>query len=85
MSAGLQVQVGAECPSCGAAAVPEQDGECQWLACLSCEYEFAWQLVKHTQGACSLGVPATIRSQFQAPPPQPGKVFLGQIGLRRND
>jgi len=70
-----------ECPSCGGLALPEQDGECLWLACSTCDYEFGYQLLSKPDGACQLGVPAQVRGQFQAPPPS-GKVFLGTIGRR---
>lgn len=80
--ADLQVESAVECPSCGALALPEQDGECLYLACSSCEYEFGYQLIKEQAGACQLGVPAAVQAKFQAPPPPSGTTFLGQIGRR---
>jgi hypothetical protein len=70
-------------PGCPGTAIPEEDGLMQWWACPECGYEFGYEAIPQAAGACSLGVPAQVRSRAAALPPEPGApVFLGQIGRR---
>lgn len=54
------IEDAAECPSCGATAQPEQDGDVTYWSC-GCGYDWGYQAVPSTDPSCQLGIPEETR------------------------
>ena len=67
----------------GSMAEPESDGELRYYACITCGYEFGYEMTRQPEGTCQLGVPEEVRRIASREPAQEQQpVFLGAIGRR---
>jgi hypothetical protein len=76
----LEVEEGQQCPSCGATASPEQDGDVLYQAC-DCGFEFGYHRVAAPEPSCQLGIPEGIR--FKVSAAQPDGVLTLESGAER--